>query len=478
MGQVQALSMQFLYETADVQTLRFDDGTLIINDADLNLIGEYVVWDARIKQHRAQAMAYEPIVRALHGKSEYTDEVKQYQSLSLKEDKPLAMRPYQRQSLARWLDHKKRGVIVLPTGAGKTYVAVQAILAAQRSTIILAPTIDLVQQWAADLEARLQVPIGQYGGGEKNLQDITVATYDSGILIMPHYGDRFGLLICDECHHLPSDMTSLVAEACIAPFRLGLSATPERTDGQHGRLEELLGPIVHRSDITELEGEYLANYQAEVLEIAMDEDEFAAYNANRQIYLDFVRSEHINFSSPDGWQQFISKAARSANGRAVMTAYREQKRLARASQAKLRVCWELIQDHRDERIIVFTDDNATAYELGRRMVFPVLTHNTKSAERKHMLNQFRSGVWPVLVTSRVLNEGVDVPEASVGIVVSGSGTVREHVQRLGRILRPAQGKVAILYELISAGTAESYTSERRRSHVAFGQQEQDFEDAE
>ena len=62
-----------------------------------------------------------------------------------------------------------------------------------------------------------------------------------------------------------------------------------------------------------------------------------------------------------------------------------------------------------------------------------------------------------------------MPEASVGIIVSGSGSVREHVQRLGRILRPSQGKVAVLYELISAGTAEAYTGERRRKHRAFGE---------
>ena len=458
--------------------LRFDQGTICVENADLPLIGDFLVWDSRIQQHRAQAKDYAAIVRAIHGKIAYEDLAKDYRELSLREDAPLAMRPYQRQSLEAWKQHQKRGVVVLPTGAGKTYVAVQAILASQRSAIILAPTIDLVQQWAGDLERRLAVPIGQYGGGEKNLQDITVSTYDSGILIMPHFGNKFGLLICDECHHLPSEMNSVVAESCIAPFRLGLSATPERSDGGHERLTDLLGPIVHRSHITELEGTYLANYQAEVLEVAMDDEEFARYTSQRQIYLDFVRKEAVNFSSPDGWQQFIAKCARSADGRQVMAAYREQKRLARASTAKLRVCWELIQDHRDERVIIFTDDNATAYEIGRRMLLPVITHNTKSAERKDMLAKFRSGTWPILVTSRVLNEGVDVPEASVGIIVSGSGTVREHVQRLGRILRPSNNKVAVLYELISAGTAESYTSERRRSHIAFGQSEAEWDDAE
>ena len=67
----------------------------------------------------------------------------------------------------------------------------------------------------------------------------------------------------------------------------------------------------------------------------------------------------------------------------------------------------------------------------------------------------------------LLNEGVDVPAASVGIVLSGSGSVREHVQRLGRILRRAEGKRATLYEVVSEGTAEEYTSARRRRHDAY-----------
>jgi len=74
---------------------------------------------------------------------------------------------------------------------------------------------------------------------------------------------------------------------------------------------------------------------------------------------------------------------------------------------------------------------------------------------------------PVLVTSRVLNEGVDLPSADVAIVLSGTQTVREHVQRLGRILRPQEGKRAILYELVVADSVETRVSERRRNHVAW-----------
>ena len=129
--------------------------------------------------------------------------------------------------------------------------------------------------------------------------------------------------------------------------------------------------------------------------------------------------------------------------------------------------WELLNTHRNERILIFTDDNATAYEIGQRFFLPVLTHLTRMPERKALLDRFRSGELPYLVTSKVLNEGVDVPEAAIGIVVSGSGSVREHVQRLGRILRKTAGKAAILYELISEDTSEERTGERRRKHSAY-----------
>ncbi len=451
-------------------TLTFADGTLLLDGLNehLALVGDLCVFDSRVGKHRAKASHYEGILRRLHGKVEYRDEAKAYSVLKVREGQPQALRPYQQVAIDAWLTNKKRGVVVLPTGAGKSYVALRCILATQRSALILVPTIDLVQQWAGDLHRRLGVPIGQYGGGEKNLQDITVSTYDSAVLFMPWHGNRFGMFIADECHHLPAGITSTAAEMCLAPFRLGLSATPERIDGLHSRLDELIGPEVHRTGITELEGNFLASYQVDVVEVALDPDEDEAYRAHRQEYLTFARLSRVDFSRPDGWQQFLSAAARDPKGRAALRVYREQKRLARSGRGKIRELWRLLKEHAGERTIIFTDDNATAYDIGRRFVIPVLTHHTKSAERKHMLDQFRSGAWPVLATSKVLNEGVDVPEAAVGIIVSGSGSVREHVQRLGRILRPSKDKVAMLYEIVTAGTAEGYTSERRRQHAAFG----------
>jgi superfamily II DNA or RNA helicase len=454
--------------------LSFSDGTLLLDgwQRDQQPLPGVLVWDERVQRHRAKALHYADILRHLHAaKLPYQDDARRYQELTLSERSPRALRPYQQQALDAWITARKRGVVVLPTGAGKSYVALRAILATRRSTLILAPTIELVQQWVADLTQRLGMTIGQYGGGEKRLEAITVATYDSAALFMPFYGDRFGLLICDECHHLPAVVNAIAAECCVAPFRLGLSATPERLDQGHQRLLELLGPEIHRSHIHELEGRFLANYQVEVIEVTLDDDEHESYQRHRRDYLAFARRSGVDFSAPDGWSRFIAAASKDPEGRHALRSYREQRRLARSSRSKLRALWGLVREHPSERMLIFTDDNETAYTIGRSLVLPVLTHHTRPGERRWMLDSFRNGEAPVLVTSRVLNEGIDVPEAAIGVVVSGSGSVREHVQRLGRILRPASGKVAMLYEMVSSGTAEAYTSERRSRHAAFGHDE-------
>ena len=123
--------------------------------------------------------------------------------------------------------------------------------------------------------------------------------------------------------------------------------------------------------------------------------------------------------------------------------------------------------HRGDRAIIFTQDNSSAYEISRRFLVPAITHQTKVTERSEILAGLNAGTCGAVVTSKVLNEGVDVPSANVAIVVSGSGSVREHVQRLGRVLRKVGDKRAVLYELVTRQTTETFTSELRRDHVAY-----------
>ena len=150
-----------------------------------------------------------------------------------------------------------------------------------------------------------------------------------------------------------------------------------------------------------------------------------------------------------------------------MAAYRRQRSLALAAEGKLQVLERLLHAHRHDRLILFTEDNAMVYRIARRFLLPAITHQTKVKERSAILRGLSEGRYGAVVTSKVLNEGVDVPEANVAVVLSGSGSVREHVQRLGRILRKRQGKRAVLYELVAARTAEEGLSARRRDHRAY-----------
>ena len=242
----------------------------------------------------------------------------------------------------------------------------------------------------------------------------------------------------------------------------------ERADGGESVLFDLLGPLAYSGEIKDMShGGVLAPYDVVQLEIELSQTERIHYEKQRAVYLNFVKRNGINFSQADGWKQFIIRSSRSKEGKLAMAAYRDQKRLAQAASGKLQKVWELINAHGSEATIIFTDDNAMAYLLGNAFILPVLTHKTKAKERKRMLESFRSGELKTLVTSKVLNEGVDVPEARVGIVVSGSGAVREHVQRLGRILRHSPGKRAVLYELVSKNTSEQSVNNRRRQHSAY-----------
>jgi superfamily II DNA or RNA helicase len=156
---------------------------------------------------------------------------------------------------------------------------------------------------------------------------------------------------------------------------------------------------------------------------------------------------------------------------AALRAHQQARRIAFGARSKLTAVEELLERHHNERVLIFSEYNAAVEELGRRLCIPVIVHTTPPAERKAILDRFRSGRYTKLATGRVLNEGVDVPDASVAIVLSGSGTRREHIQRLGRILRPKAG-TAVLYELVTTDTAEPGVARRRRGQGT-GNREQD-----
>jgi superfamily II DNA or RNA helicase len=143
-----------------------------------------------------------------------------------------------------------------------------------------------------------------------------------------------------------------------------------------------------------------------------------------------------------------------------MLAHREAKEIALGTDGKLRILTDLLAQHYPERILIFTNDNATVYRISQDLLIPAITHQTPVKERHDILTRFREGEYKSLVASHVLNEGVDVPDARVAIILSGTGSEREYIQRLGRVLRRGtdNNKQAILYEVVAEDTSEEGTS--------------------
>ena len=450
-------------------TISFHGGTLVVDGGDLERLPPGFRMDDRIGHPRGPAWTYPQVVTAARAFAiPYTDNAQMYTRLTgLSACTAREPRSYQREAVDAWHRAGRRGAVLLPTGSGKTFVAELAMLETERATLVVAPTLDLVGQWHDRLKTAFGRTIGMLGGGHHDVQEITVSTYDSAAIHMDRYGNRFGLVIFDEVHHLGAPGYRSGAASCIAPYRLGLTATWDADAEREHALEDVLGSIVYEKGITELSGNFLADYETVRIAVHLSPEEQAAYEAARGEFKAFVASKRIPLGAPRGWATFLRHAAQSKAGRSAFQAYQESRRIAHGTDQKMAALAQLLADEHGRRTIVFTHDNDTAYRISKRFLVPCISHQTDVKERRAILDAFEAGTLPVIATSRVLNEGVDMPSAEVAIVLSGTGTVREHVQRLGRILRPQAGKQAVLYEVVAADTAEINTSRRRRRHDAY-----------
>ena len=374
-------------------------------------------------------------------------------------------RPYQQDALNRWLAHDGRGVVVLPTGAGKTVVALMTIEHTRLRTLIVVPTIELLYQWRDTIVGNLGVPagkVGVVGDGRKEWRSITVITYASAAMPGSLSGG-IGLLICDEAHHLPSPAFSSIPFHCDAPYRLGLTATPDRADGRHHSLDLLIGPEVYRRSPADLsDAGFIAQFDEKRLFVSLSGEEQLRYEALMGEWKWFLASKrHLLARGGDFFGDLIRRSAGDPQARRALQAHHQARMIALNAEAKVGVVEQLLDKHCTDKIIVFSEYTALVDTLSSRLSLPSITYRTAPDERKETLDAFRSGAYSKIVTGRVLNEGVDVPDANVGIVVSGSSTTREYIQRLGRVIRPKETR-AVLYEIITRRTGEVQTARRRR----------------
>lgn len=228
-----------------ISTIKFDRGTLLLHPPPKGKAWiDFATWDERVEKFRIPAIYYRQLIEALKAEGiDFRDEAKAFEPLELIPSVEMPPYPHQQEALTAWKQAGRKGVVVLPTAAGKTYLAQLAMQATPRSTLIVVPTLDLMHQWYAHLVAAFpDVEVGLLGGGSRDRSPILIATYDSAAIHAESLGNRYATIIFDECHHLPTDFNRVIAEYALAPYRLGLSATPERTDGKHSELDILIYP--------------------------------------------------------------------------------------------------------------------------------------------------------------------------------------------------------------------------------------------
>ena len=444
-------------------TLSYESGTIRIDadDEDPTALPG-VEADPRSETGRASAFRY-PELRALLDERGVVvdDRVLDLPSLDLSSD--YRLRGYQREALDAWRQNGDRGVLELPTGSGKTVIGLAAMEALAVPTLVVVPTIDLLDQWRRELDAEFGGPIGQLGGGHQRVEELTVATYDSAYLRADDIGNRFGLVIFDEVHHLGGESHREIGRLLAAPARMGLTATFERPDGAHETVAELVGRVVYALDPDDLAGEHLAAYDIKRRSVALTDEERAIYERHQGTFVDYLRRSGIQLTSGSDYQELVKRSGTDPDAREALLAKQRARDVMMNADGKIDELEGILDRHRGERTIVFTAHNDMTYRVAERFLVPALTHRTRAAERREILDRFRAGTYSRVVTANVLDEGVDVPDANVAVVLSGSGSEREFTQRLGRILRPSEDRErALLYEIVTEETAEEDVARRRR----------------
>jgi superfamily II DNA or RNA helicase len=319
----------------------------------------------------------------------------------------------------------------------------------------------LLTQWQAEISRVYREQVGIWGDGAREVAAVTVITFESAYRHMDRLGDKFDLLVIDEAHHFGLGPQDEALELSVAPFRLGLTATlPDHPDRLR-RLEHLVGPVLYELAVGDLAGLFLAPFDLVTLTTPLTRAEQVAYHREVAGFRPFFRA-FFGRSPGAGWEDLCRDAGRCEAGRQAIAAWRRARRLVSFHTNKAEMVHLLLERHRANKVLVFTAGNEAAYAIARRELIMPITCDIGRSERRQALDLFAAGELRALVSSQVLNEGIDVPDADVAVVVGGGGSEREHVQRIGRLLRPSPGKRAVIYELVTRGTSEVEQAVRRR----------------
>ena len=451
--------------------LKWDQGTLLLNgwprDRSPSIVDLGIwKWDSRVDNWRCDAIHYHLMQQELVQLPNFCDEVIKPVSVHWpKVDLP-ELRKEQTEALKGWMESDCRGQVIMPTGTGKTEVALAAMAETQIATLVVAPVRDLMYQWHRRILKSLGYDAGIVGDNLFNIRPVTVTTYDSAYIHMSKMGAGFGLLIFDEEHHLPGRYRREAAILSTAIMRLGLTATPERSDGLHKDLDFLIGPVAYDMPFKQAKGATLADFDVIRIPVALNDQEQQVYDQCSKIIREYIVSRRKEKPSYN-WQDLCKESGKDPQARHAQKAYYLKTSIESRASEKLRVLEDLFRLHDGQQTLVFVGSNAMAIEVSKRFLAPTILSHTRKKERFVVLDGFAKGLFKVLVANQVLDEGIDVPEAKIGIVIGGQGSTRQAKQRLGRILRKSGSSQATLYEVVCENTKEVHRSRSRRKSDAY-----------
>jgi superfamily II DNA or RNA helicase len=447
--------------------LSFDRGSLSLNAPATARVPPYFVWDARVGRWRTAAINH---LRVREDAAAYhlhlADRAEHFFPAPTLRPALPTLRPDQQAAIDAWERAGGRGVVVKPTGTGKTEIAMAVIAQHRAPTLVVAPLRDLMYQWQRRIRASLGFDAGVLGDGRQEVWPITVTTYDSAWIHMKEIGNRYRLIVYDEVHHLPGPVQHESALDCLAPLRLGLSATPTRADGREAMLTELIGPVVYEESLAEARGRTVADYVIVPVPIHLGEAEQAEFDELSQSIRHYIarrRREEAGFE----WAELARRSRTDPEAREVLRRWRRKLAIVNRSAEKLRVLEDILRLHPKEPCVIFTASNRMALDVSARFLIPALTAHSDKHERNRVLDAFAGGRLMALVACEVLNEGWDAPAVKVGVVLGGEKGVREAVQRLGRLLRRSGDRTARLYEVVLQETPDVARARRRRRTDAY-----------
>ncbi|QCC47547.1 DEAD/DEAH box helicase [Halobellus limi] len=341
------------------------------------------------------------------------------------------LREYQEDWIERFLDQRS-GVLVGPSGAGKTVTAIGVLAAVGGETLVLVPSRELATQWREELLRHTTLDpdqIGEYHGGQKEIRPVTIATYQTAGMDRHRslFGSRgWGLVVYDEVHHIPSKIYRRSADLQ-TKHRLGLSATPVREDDKEKEIFTLIGPPIGTDWSKLFDAGYVQEPEVQIRYLPWADD--------------LARNE---------WA--------SAEGR-------DRHRIAAENPQKIEAARRLLDAHPDSKALVFVDWLDQGEAIAEALDVPFVSGEMPHHRRERVFDSFRDGDLDTLVISRVGDEGIDLPNAEVAIVASGlGGSRRQGAQRAGRTMRPAGG--SRVYVLATRGTSEEDFAQRRMRHLA------------